>query len=184
MEAQRAEVEFNSGLTPLPCTISVSTNFLTYPSSRSLLRLSCPPCKVPGGACRCRRLSLKTSLRGLLGAWTDSSLLGLGPLGWHGSGGPRCACRFINGQAEGPEWRARTRPFLKAPASPRAPTAVLPTIRDCRRATRVGESRMVTMRKKAWEEWRACRPGECDLDRVPSVASTLISGWPSSAPTA
>lgn len=74
-----------------------------------------------------RGLSVQTSLPEHLTSWAAGGLDGSlstwsWPAGLARSGVPRSACRFINGQAEGPEWRARTRPFLKAPASPRAPT--------------------------------------------------------------
>lgn len=59
---------------------------------------------------------------------------------------------------------------------------VLPTIGGCRRAPGVGGSRMVTVRKKAWAEWRACRSADSGLAGVPPMASTLIPGWPSPRP--
>nr|CAI9708883.1 unnamed protein product [Rangifer tarandus platyrhynchus] len=56
------------------------------------------------------------------------------------------------------------------------------TTEGCRRAPGVGGSGTETVRKKARARWRACRPGDADLDRVPPVARTLISGWPSPRP--
>lgn len=56
------------------------------------------------------------------------------------------------------------------------------TTEGCRRAPGVGGSGTETVRKKAWARWRACRPGDADLDRVPPVARTLISGRPSPRP--
>lgn len=52
------------------------------------------------------------------------------------------------------------------------------TTEGCRRAPGVGGSGTETVRKKAWARWRACRPGDADLDRVPPVSRTLISGRP------
>ena len=46
----------------------------------------------------------------------------------------------------------------------------------------MGGSRMETVRKKAWAKWRACRPSNCGLDRVPPVAGTLLPAWPSPRP--
>lgn len=46
----------------------------------------------------------------------------------------------------------------------------------------MGGSRMETVRKKAWAKWRACRPTDGGLGRVPPVTGTLLPGWPSPIP--
>lgn len=73
-------------------------------------------------------------------------------------------------------------PLLKGAGLSRTRSDPPHTTKGCRRAPGVGGSGTETVRKKARARWRACRPGDADLDRVPPVARTLISGWPSPRP--
>lgn len=173
MEVQRAGVAFNPGLAPHPQALPPEPACVNRDSGLSMFTVT-PEAALSAlrgfpRDCHSRRLPLKTSrIPASARPW---------PAGLARFRRPEMPAGSSMAEAEGPEWRARTRPFLKAPAS-QASSAVLPTIQGCRRAPGVGGSRMVTERKRAWAEWKACRLGECGPESVPRVASTLIPGRP------